>query len=189
MKVQDLPNEILQQILQFLPHHTLYQCIFVCKAWSSLASEEYLKELLLDEKRGTFLAPILRFPPPPDNTSSQVIRQWTKVQTLKVTNYASSTFTQDQRFLFLSQLPSLQKIELTYDSAYFFLRGLDTLFTTSDAVNTRIMKQLQETLIPIDRLDYPLLHINQNVCYKLCKGLLYLHLIKSSFNTIALNVN
>ncbi|KAG2229544.1 hypothetical protein BDF21DRAFT_417130 [Thamnidium elegans] len=45
---QNLPTEILEDILLYLPHSTLYQCIYVCKLWSSSASVLFYKELHIE---------------------------------------------------------------------------------------------------------------------------------------------
>lgn len=44
---KDLPNEVLQQIFQLLPHPTVYHCLCVCKVWNLAAIKEFYEEITL----------------------------------------------------------------------------------------------------------------------------------------------
>jgi hypothetical protein len=44
---QRAPNKVLIQIFQQVPRRTVYQCIYVCKAWSFATIQGYYKELSL----------------------------------------------------------------------------------------------------------------------------------------------
>lgn len=55
-----IPNEILIKILQQVPRKSLHQYIYVNKAWSSLAIQEYYKKLYLNDKNTDLLKPLLQ---------------------------------------------------------------------------------------------------------------------------------
>lgn len=50
MKVQDVPNEVLIQILERVPRTTVYQCLYVCKAWKRAALEEFYQQVSFNGK-------------------------------------------------------------------------------------------------------------------------------------------
>lgn len=60
MKVQDVPNEVLIQILERVPRTTVYQCLYVCKAWKRAALEEFYQQVSFNGKMITQLKKIIR---------------------------------------------------------------------------------------------------------------------------------
>lgn len=68
------PNEVLIQIFELLHRTTIYQCIFVCKAWLFAAIQTYYKHFRLNGKRIHFLKEALNLDEnnenPPNNDRS-----------------------------------------------------------------------------------------------------------------------
>lgn len=49
MKAQDLPNEILSHIFELVPRQPVYQCLYVCKGWTTAALDHFYQKISLNE--------------------------------------------------------------------------------------------------------------------------------------------
>lgn len=152
MKEQEkLPNEILASIFKLLPRQTLYQCIIVCKNWTSAAVEEYYKYLYINGKQITRIKVILASASS-DDQITKVIGKGEYVKTLgfihdhyvaRPPHQNQVIFNNKELDILLSQMPYLTKIDLEQSSKVeLYLKELVKFHQK--------LKYVQEIWIPMD---------------------------------------
>jgi hypothetical protein len=111
------------QILQLLPRTTIYECILVCKSWTSAALQEYYKEVSISK----YTTPFFR-------TRSQaeihhMLAHGNIIRRLKIYGRFTQSspehlvLTKDEFSILLHHLPCLTKIDLTGCSWYDIYLG------------------------------------------------------------------
>lgn len=112
MKAQALPNEILGQIFELVPRQSVYQCLYVSKAWNTAALEQFYKQVSLNGKMITNLKTLLAST---ENTSEkQVVTHGELVRYLSFdADDSSQVLTKEEVSTLLSHLSRLKKIGLT----------------------------------------------------------------------------
>lgn len=149
MTLKDLPNEILNEVFTLVSRATIYQCLFVCKAWSMAAIQAYCKEVSITENN---IAHVQRQLSQQSTMFQRVITYGEVVRKLKILDTtithrrANHQFNQDQLAAFFSSLPQLRCIDLVSarNKCYIYMGYLETIFKKEEAGKGEFLKYLED---------------------------------------------
>ncbi|KAI7895701.1 uncharacterized protein EV154DRAFT_494641 [Mucor mucedo] len=143
MFIQDLPIEIVQQIIQNLPKRDALNCMRVCKAWHEPAAATFYKELVVIPSNIPKLTMVLN-----QRVQFPELERWTKLLTIQYDdNYVSSEYGDDTDYDF-----EAEAVQYTLNSETFFklLSKLPQL-KTLNLVNSAQTEHYLELIAQADR--------------------------------------
>ncbi|GAA5807283.1 hypothetical protein MFLAVUS_000640 [Mucor flavus] len=129
---RNFPTEIFDNILFYLSRSALYQCIYVCKEWSSSASVLFYKELTVENDI------------PGITDLSHPIYQYNDILEKLIVTESASFFLQDQPFIknLLYDFPNLKVLDFS-NSQYLFHESLRCIIS-----NPRVnLPRIQEIIV------------------------------------------
>lgn len=178
MKAQSLPNEILIQIFERLPRPTVYQCLFVCKAWETAAVQQFYQQVLFSAKMMIRMKNMLR---PKKRSTKQVVTRGELARNLKLSHDYSRELSQDELISWLSYMPYLKKINMTksyYQQAYLKAIFDKLEWNSNNNITTGFLDRIEDLQV-LPNVGSSSVDITKEykVCYALRRSLKHLHLL------------
>jgi hypothetical protein len=177
MTVPDIPNELLSLVFRKLQRKTLYQCIYVCKSWSTTAIEEYMKHVCLSGDSIVYIERCLeRY-----NWNTSLIKQFLTnghlVRSLKIYNddRHSQSLVLEHFLELVHHLPNLKKLDLEFsDSRAKYLEYMNK-FLKRKTSNKKLLNSLEQIstssiYFSLEMRDYI------QVCYALRNNITHFYL-------------
>lgn len=163
MAITKFPSELVFIIFQHLPKETLFECLFVCKAWRLPAIQLYYSEVVLSTDLDKHLPGLLR------QTQNEDIGKW--VRTLRVYQIYSKQRPLDGQELIalISRMPYLKQIDL---NCFNILSHLNTLCE----MDASLLENVTEIIV---RNSFPNIgshHLYTLINLKLCNTITHLRL-------------